>query len=59
MPMFRRNRSQEGQQAGVSTKPKLSKLKNALLIASIAALAALMAVIKLNQIFHWWITPPW
>ena len=43
----------------LSTKPKLSKAKTVVAIVLIAAFCCLVAVIKLNQIFHWWLTPPW
>ena len=43
----------------LSTKPKFSKLKTVITVIVVAAIVILLVVIKLNQLFHWWLTPPW
>ncbi len=57
--MPKRNGGQYPEAEDVSAKPKLSKAKGVIVIVIVIALSALAVVVKLNQIFHWWLTPPW
>ena len=57
--MPKRNGGQYPEAEDVSAKPKLSKAKGVIIIVIVIALSALAVVVKLNQIFHWWLTPPW
>ena len=57
--MFKRNTSQAAEGYEAYARPKLPNGKKIALIIALSALGALFAVIKLNQIFHWWVTPPW
>lgn len=43
----------------LSTKPKFSKLKTVIVVLVVTIVVILLGVIKLNQLFHWWLTPPW
>lgn len=40
-------------------KRKAGKGAKVILIVAISVLLGLIAVIVLNNIFHWWFTPPW
>lgn len=57
--MFKRNNGQGSEKGDLSTKPKFSKLKTVITVIVVAAFVALLGVIKLNHLFHWWLTPPW
>ena len=54
----RENKAARNIEAEMDVRPKTGKAAKIIIFVIIASIVALVIVIRLNQIFHWWLTPP-